>query len=259
MSGITKRIDTGRGHSYKMDGQKVDGVTTIINNGIPKPALKAWGERTVAEYAVDNHKLVTELLDRDDRDGAIQLLKGAPFRSTDKAARRGTEVHGLAERIINGEEVEVPVELAGHVDSYLQFLDDWNAQAVLVEAVVGNRTHRWMGTIDLIADLSDGFRWLLDIKTTRSGIFGEVALQLAAYRNAEFYLDTNGHEQPMKKVDRVGAIWVRADGYDLVPVDASPATYQLFRHAQRVATWQTTTSKTAVGDVVQPPSKGAAA
>ena len=50
----------------------------------------------------------------------------------------------------------------------------------------------------------------------------------------------------------------KADGYDLVPVDASPATYKVFRHAQQIAQWQQVTSKTAIGDVIQP-NKGEAA
>lgn len=252
---VTKRINAGRGgHFYKLDGEKVDGVTTVIGNGIPKPALMYWASREIATYAADSLDLLAQM----DREARIDLLKGAPYRDRDRAARRGTEVHGLAEKIMGGEEVEVPEELTGHVDSYLSFLDDFGVRAVLVEAVLGNRTHGWMGTCDLIADLNDGLRYLMDLKTTRSGIFGETALQIAAYRNAEFYLDADGAEQPMPKVDACAAIWVRADGYDLIPVDASPATYKVFRHAQQVARWQQVTSKTAIGDVIQP-NKGEAA
>lgn len=258
MSGVTKRIDSGRGHWYRLDGQKVDGVTTVLSNGIPKPALKAWGERMVATFAVNNLATLNDLVAQGEPAAAIDLAKGAPFRDTDKAARRGTEVHGLAERIIRGEEVEVPDELTGHVDSYLDFLDDFGVRARLVEVVLGNRTHQWMGTLDLVADLNDGLCWLIDIKTTRSGIFPETALQLSAYRNAEFYLDDDGNEQPMPKVDRVAGLWVRADGYDLVPVDAGPNTYRVFRHAQQVARWQTQTGKQAVLEVLQPPRKAPA-
>jgi hypothetical protein len=244
---VTKRIDIGRGHWYKLDGEKVDGVTTVISNGIPKPALMPWAAREVATYAADN----LELLEQLDRDARIDLLKCAHYRDRDKAARRGTEVHALAERLIKDEEVDVPDELVGHVDSYLKFLDEFNPKPVLVEAVVGNRTHKWMGTIDLYCEMRDEL-WLLDIKTTRSGIYGEVALQLAAYANAEFYIAADGTETPMPFVERCGAIWVRADGYDLVPVVAGPDTYRTFRYAQQVAKWQTELSKSAVLDVISP-------
>ncbi len=247
MSGATRRIDSGRGHHYKMSGDKVDGVTTIIGNGVPKPALTAWAARMVASYAWEKREALLEL----EQDEAVDFLKGAPFRDRDRAARRGTEVHRLAEQLISDQEVDVPEELAGHVDSYMRFLDEWKPDPVHVELVVGHRTHRWMGTLDLIADLGDGNRWLLDIKTTRSGIFGETALQLAAYRHAEFYVDDNGVEQPMPSVDRVGAIWVRADGYDLIPVTADAATYSYFRAAQFVATFAGQ-SKTVIGDAIYP-------
>jgi hypothetical protein len=244
---VTKRINSGRGHWYKLDGQKVDGVTTVLGDGIPKKALPNWAAREVATFAADNLDVISEL----ERDAVIDLLKGAPWRDRDRAARRGTEVHQLAEQLAAGEEVTVPDELVGHVDSYLQFLDDWQPTNELIEVVVGHHTHKWMGTLDMIATLNDGNRWLLDIKTTRSGIFGEVAIQLAAYRHAEFMLDDNDSQQPMPQVDRVGAIWVRADGYDLIPVKADANTYRLFRYAQQIAGFVRNASDY-VGDAIRP-------
>jgi hypothetical protein len=220
----------------------------VIGNGVPKPALTAWAARMTAAFAWEKRETLLEL----EQDEAIDFLKGAPYRDRDRAARRGTEVHRLAEQLINDAEVDVPEDLAGHVDSYLRFLDDWKPEPLHVELVVGHRTHRWMGTLDLIADLADGSRWLLDIKTTRSGVFGETALQLAAYRHAEFYVDDNGHEQPMPDVERCGVIWVRADGYDLVPVTADAAVYSYFRAAQYVATFSTEMSKVVIGDALYP-------
>ena len=247
----TKRIDSGRGHWYKLDGQKVDGVTTILSNGVPKPALTAWAAREVATFAADNLDLIGQL----ERDARIDLLKGAPYRDRDKAARRGTEVHALAEQLAHGNEVQVPDELTGHVDSYLQFLDDWDVQAEHIELDVGSRKHRYMGSLDMIATLADGKRWLLDIKTTRSGIYSEVALQLAGYRYAEFYVDSEG-ELPMPAVDACGAIWVRADGYDLIPVNSGPSTFRTFLYVQQVAHFAK--GETLVGDSLTTPKKAAA-
>jgi hypothetical protein len=249
---VTRRINTRGGHSYKLDGDKVDGVTTILGNGIPKPALMPWAIREVSTFAAHNLDVLAAINEPEAR---IDLLRGSPYRDRDKAARRGTEVHRLGEGLANDQEVEVPEELVGHVDSYLKFLADWQVRPVLVEAVVGHRAHRWMGTLDLVADLADGRRWLLDLKTTRSGIYGETALQLAAYRHAEFYLDDQNREQPMLPVDAVGAIWCRADGYDLVPVDAGDDVYRMFRYAQQVAAFTTRLAKEWVHDVATPPTR----
>lgn len=268
MSNDTRRVDAGNGHWYKLDGQKVDGVTTILGNAIPKPSLVGWAAKSIAEYVgeridIDPH---TGRVDATDlarslaaigaknryskwpNDGGvsrlafIETLKGVHWEDRDRAARRGTEVHGLAEQIVGGAEVDVPDELTGHVDAYIKFLDDWQVNPIVVEGVCGHRKHRWMGTFDLIAELH-GERWLLDLKTTRSGIYGETALQLAAYRHAEFYVDHDGNEHDMPQVDHVGAIWCRADGYDLIPVKADAEVYRMFQYAQMIARFTTDLSK----------------
>lgn len=252
-----KRRNYGRGHGYTIDGQKVPGVTTIIGNGLPKPALMGWAAKTIAEYVADrldqdgDHVIADQLVgdlgelartkskqwpDKLSRTKVAELLKGIHYEDRDQAAKRGTEVHGIAERLASGEEVDVPEPLTGHVDAYLQFLDDWQPTDALLEFVGGNLTHRYSGTGDMIATLIDGKRWLLDIKTSRSGPFGEVALQLAGYRYFEHVL-IDGEVVPMPEVDRCGVIWVRADGYDLIPFEAGPAEFRQLLYVRQVGDW----------------------
>jgi len=149
-------------------------------------------------------------------------------------------VHALAEKLALGEEITVPEELRGHVESYVRFLDEWDVQPVLAEAVIVSHKHGYAGTLDLIADLAHPFRagatqrWLLDVKTSRSGVFGETALQLAGYRYADRYVDDQGEEQPVPTVERTGVIHVRADGYSLVPVEAGHVQFRSLLYAQQI-------------------------
>lgn len=226
----TLRKETRYGHSYLLDGKKCSGVTTIISKGLPKPALMPWAAKEAAHCAVHEHHLWSEMPEQ----SAIDWIKNAHKRNRDEAARRGTEVHNLAEQLRDGAEIDVPAELAGHVDSYLQFLQDWEPSPVLIEGVVGSRTHHYMGTFDSIEDMG-GERWLLDIKTNRSGPFGEVALQLAAYKYAEFYLDADGAEQPMLEVDRCGVIWVTDTGYEVYEYRCDEATFRTFLYVAQCA------------------------
>ena len=253
MTAQTRRVDTGASHWYKMDGDKVDGVTTVIGDAIPKAALVPWAAKVTTEYVLANWEMLADMPD----DERVPLIKGAPSRDRDRNARRGTEVHALAVGLLHGEQVDVPDELVGHVDSYVKFLGDWDVQPVVSEAVVGHRTHKWMGTLDAIGDFGDGLRRLYDIKTTRSGIFAETAIQVGTYRAAEFYLDPYGQERPMIPVDACAAVWIRADGYDLYPLDTSHA-YRTFRHAQRIAQWQNDLGRDAVGDALIAPEPEAA-
>lgn len=230
---ITRR-NHGTGHSYTVDGVKLPGVTAILGM-LPKDALLKWSAEVTANYAVDNWAALARL-------GPSQRLKqlyAARFADRDAAANRGTAVHRLAEQHARGEDVTIPDELAGHVESYLDFLDR-GVKPVAVELVVANRAAGYCGTLDLIADLppltlpSGGTvpaaRWLLDIKTSRSGIFRESALQVCAYSRAEAFAAEDGSERPMEwfGIARHGALHVRGDGWDLRPLDCGDLTWEFF-------------------------------
>jgi hypothetical protein len=245
----TRRINRGRGHSYLLDGERADGVTWVLSNGIPKRALIGWAANTTAAYAVDRWSELSELKPSE----RLRALEKARFADTDAALVRGTNVHKLAQRLAAGEEVAVPEPLVGHVDAYLAFVHDWQPQEILVETVVANRQYRYMGTLDLIARLADGQTWIVDWKTAASGIWPESALQLSAYAACDFYLDDQGAEQPMPKIEQAGCVWLRADGYDLVPVDAGPDTYRIFLYAQQVARFTDQPRERYVLEALEPP------
>jgi hypothetical protein len=241
-----RRINRGKGHSYTLDGQPVMGVTTILNKGLPKPALVGWAAREVAEFVAGRRDILTKLSDEE----LVDLCKGAPYRTRDAAANRGTEVHKLAQRLAGGEEVDVPEVLTGHVDAYLAFLEAFSPSSALVERPVFNRTYRYGGTMDMLAK-TDELGWtLFDIKTSGSGIYPDIALQMAAYGNCEVYVDADGDEQPMPEVDSYAAIWVRADGYDVYPVDVSDREFKAFLYVQQVAFWLDHRANEVKGDAI---------
>jgi hypothetical protein len=236
MTGYTApftRRTYGRGHGYKdASGRKVPGVTTILSKGLPKPALVNWAARTAAEYAVDNWAMLDDLPISE----RLTLIKDAPNATKNAAALRGTKLHDAAQTLIETGTANVEPEQVPLVESYAQFLSDWDVQPEYVECSVYNVTHGYAGTLDLIARLRDGRRWLLDIKTSK-GVFGDMALQLAAYRHCEFLHDddSEGDDIAMPQVDAVGIIHVRADGYDLVPLTAGAAEFRSFLYVAQVA------------------------
>lgn len=233
--GPIRRVDgTYRGrpthHYIDANGARVPGVTTLLDKGLPKPALLPWGIKTVAEYAVNERERLTGMKPTE----MLSELKGAPYRERDAAAKRGTEVHALAERLVQGLEVEVPPELDRHVAHYVEFLDAFNPQPILIEATVYHAAFGYAGTLDIVAEVG-GESWLLDVKTNRSGVYAETAYQLAAYRHAECYVDADGVSQPMVQVDRCAVIHVNDAGWSVVPVRADAAVFKKFRHIMVVA------------------------
>jgi hypothetical protein len=252
-----RRRNHGRGHSYiDADGHKVPGVTTIIGNGTPKPALVNWAGNTTAAFAVDHWDELSQLPPSQ----RLKVLQDARYADRDAAANRGTAVHSLAERLIKGDEVTVPDELAGHVESYVRFLDEWDVQPIHTEFVVVSYRYGWAGTADIIASLRHPTdpdareTWGLDIKTSRSGIFGEVAWQLAGYFIGADAMLLDDGEHPIPEVDRHGAVHVRADGYDLFPLEVGDEQLRELRYVQQVAQ-AVERAKEYVGEPLTPPAR----
>lgn len=247
---VTRTFKDGRTtHWYKKDGQtlKGRGVTTLLGNGLPAPALIKWTGNTVAECALDERDIWEPLAERD-RATAYEYLRSAADRDRDAAGNRGTQVHNLAEQIMNDEEVDVPDEILGHVDRFIEFMTDWQPEILLVEVVGINHKYNYAGKFDLYVKL-DGWHAdgrpayvLLDIKTARSGVFEKDALQLTAYRHFDEIAEATEDGKcwdlaPMPQVDAVAVLHLSADAYRIVPVDPAldRQLFAQFLHAVRTA------------------------
>lgn len=235
-AGIARR-NHGQNHSYKIDGVKVPGVTTITGY-FKSGGLAEYPGKVVAEYAVNNWDSLAALRHAD----RLKELYAARWAEVRAAGARGTEVHKIAARLHAGErDVPYPDELAGHVESCVDWLDTMDPRVQARELIIGNRDVRYCGTLDLIADLGpipwDGeilpaARWLLDLKTSRSGIFPETALQCCGYENADVFIAEDGAERPFGwlGVERCAAVHIRGDGWDFIPLDTGPDTWAYFRY-----------------------------
>lgn len=239
-SSRVRRRNYGKSHSYFLmgeDGQerKLDGVTTLIGDGLPKPALMNWAGNVTAEKAVDRwEELSTWSVSK-----RLDYLKKARFEDRDTAAAKGTLIHDLSEQLVAGKEVEIPDEVRPHVDSAVRFLDEFQVRPLLTETTCYSVRGGHAGTLDLVftSDLFPGKVILGDWKTSRSGIYDEAALQLSAYRHSEFYVGPDGLDHPMAElgVTDTWGIWIRSDGYDVYPLDTDVETYRFFQYIATVA------------------------
>lgn len=254
-----KRKNHGKGHTYQEieTGLTVPGVTTILGKGIPHPAYAKAGVRSVVDYATDHWESLNEMPPSE----RAKALTGAQYQQRDKAGNKGTVVHKLAAKLVLGKTVTIPEGLEGYVNSYVRFLDEFNVEPELVETVVVNHEHRYCGTLDLLADLTtvdpetgeeSQRKWLLDIATNASGVWGERGLQIAGYRYADAWVDEDGVEYDIPEVEATGVVWVQPDFYQLKPVDAGPDEFRTFLYAQQIGQWLET-SRDLVGDAIEAP------
>ena len=223
-----KTISRGGSRYYEdpNDGRRRNpGVTSVLNM-LPKTFLKFWAAKVAAEYAVDNLGSVVGMA-LNDRQAAIDAIKGAPNRFTGKAADVGSEAHDYFEKIAKGEPIgRVHPDLQPFVDHFREFLETCKPEFLFMEETVWSDTLGTAGSFDAMAVLTGegagplrGKALVMDWKTTRSGVHEEVALQLAAYRHADYLVRPDGSRVPMPKIDGGAVLHVRPEGWALYPAE----------------------------------------
>ena len=148
------------------DGEKVPGVTTVLNLR-NKPNLVEW---------------------------AFKLGKENPHLNStrdyvDDLANIGKCAHALIEVYLTGKPQDMgdftPRTREAAAVPFSKFMDWTKGKTIKViacERVVISDRHRYGGTLDVLADI-DGVRTVLDFKTGKA-IYPEMFLQLAAYAEA---------------------------------------------------------------------------
>jgi hypothetical protein len=234
------RRNYGRGHGYKLDDQKLVGVTTALSV-IDKPALRNWYAEQAAKRAVDEwDELATLPISQ-----RLERIRYGARDTVTAAALRGNEIHDLGQKLANGEDVDVPPEHVGPVEAYARWLDEWDVETIAAETPCANTQYGYGGTADLWGRVGarDGAVCLLDIKTGK-GVYNETGLQLAAYRFTDLMQPEKGVEIATPVVDLVYVAHVLPDAVRMLPVTADEGVFrdflyvlQTYRATQAWADW----------------------
>ena len=226
--------------------KRLPGVTSVLNM-LPKPFLKFWASKVVAETAYDNIGTVVQMALTGQREGAIDYLKKAPDRFTGQAADVGSDVHDLLERLSLGESIgAVHPDLQPYIDGFHSFIAQYNPEFLFVEETVWSETHGYAGSFDAIAKIGDE-TIILDYKTTRSGVHDEVALQMSAYAHADYIMRDDGTTVPLPKIDGAAVLHLRPERTQLVPVAVSEPIFDAFKALLVVHNWDKNLSKGVLG------------
>lgn len=248
-------------HFYSWNGEPaVPGITSIIGV-LDKPALVGWAKRETAKAAIRNWKVVAQMVneqppieDQLSYHPAVAYLKATPGYQRDAAANAGTMVHAIAEAIAKGEKPDVPDEYGDFARSFMRdFIEKYKPtfHPLYVEAMVyhdgDEQVLPYGGTMDLFCRIGDDIV-LLDHKTTKSGVYPETALQLAAGRYARFIgLPGDPKKHVIPKVDRCAVLWIRPEGAELIPYDVTPREFQAFTAARMAWDWVNNRAKEVKG------------
>jgi len=259
-------------------------VTTLVKIGMgTSDGLVSWAVRTTAAYALDNSAEINGLAAKD-RAAAMDVLTRARYRSSGKAAARGSDLHAAAEKMALGVSPEVADEIVPYAEQYRNFLNDHRPEFLLAEAPCYSPSRFYAGTLDGIIVLH-GKPVVFDIKTCDFPIgakneetgrekarppYPETALQLAAYRRAElvgilseqryaggkrYYLyNPDADHKPMPETEGAVCVVISPFDYQVVPVRTDDSVFKAFLAARECARFQVETSKTVFGPPIGSPN-----
>ena len=186
---VITKTRRGRGHSYvTSQGERVPSVTTILGV-VNKPGLPNWASRMAAGFAIKETKQLI-------KDGNVTIAnlnaleeraRKEHLRVRDDAASIGIAIHSVVEARLEGRVVEpsreVPEFVVRNVDDF--FTESLESFEVAYREEVVAHPLPFAGTLDAILKVGDKLI-LIDWKTS-SGVYPEMALQVAAYAKAAKY------------------------------------------------------------------------
>lgn len=244
--------DLERGtHTYEAEGRALVSVTTVLR-ALDKPGLRQWYARLAVDEAArvaqscdgagSGHEVAAVLRDR------ASEIAGAAGRESDRAKRRGIDVHAIIRACVAGQAPSaeylgpVPDALLPYVEAASAFLHEHHVVLRHTEAPVVNRRIGYAGTVDAIASIDHAEHYdLIDWKTCASAsaarVYPEHSLQAAAYRRATRIIGVHGEELAMTRTAGALIVHLWPGGYRVSPVESGPDEFRAFCALLRVWLW----------------------
>lgn len=144
------------GRHYRIDGERLPSVTTIISQTLPNPGITAWKLRVGEEEAQ---------------------------RVSKEATDWGTGVHALIEAVNRGKYADLSDEERAIIAPYVTWRTEHVEMVLGAEKLLVSRRHGYAGTTDAIVVMNgDRYPSIVDFKSSKTALGqDEWRLQLAAY------------------------------------------------------------------------------
>lgn len=199
MSGwAIEQVTDGRGRRYVIRNERgeektLPSVTTILG-ALPKNGLDWWGFKLGVQALLHHVERIgasnIATYDADFWYDECKQTEYAPHRALKKAGSRGTDVHAVAEVLLESGKLDsLPLSTSageGFIDALVAWhdehgVDSWEMLAI--ERLLFSREHEYAGQSDFIARRPDGVVVVGDFKTSKA-IYLSHHLQAAAYEQA---------------------------------------------------------------------------
>lgn len=226
-------IDGSRWYCDPETQELYHSVTTVLGATASKPWLTAWAAKLAAEFAADQHDLISQTLTAAGREAAVDLIKGAAKRKREEASENGTRVHDVVEALV----LDTPLpefHSEAAEASAMQFIEwhiAWQPVYLMSECTVANPALGYAGTLDLVAYLPPIDKvYEIDVKNG-ANLDADMVTQLVAYARATEVWLPFAQKAPMPKVDGLAVLHLRPERSKFIDVTEqanNPAVFQDF-------------------------------
>ncbi|HET7736429.1 MAG TPA: PD-(D/E)XK nuclease family protein [Nocardioidaceae bacterium] len=295
--------------SEQPDDMRLWSVTSLIGC-LDKPALLYWAAEQAAQAAVSVANSLPTRIEEDGEAEVVKWLRDARFRRPKgrlSNASLGTVAHAACEEYamtgvrpddgrvaelirqeggarFDGIEAESKV-IAKMLDQFDDWLQRFQPSYQATEVTVYSPTYGYAGTCDGFLTI-DGVRLIIDYKTSREGFDGrgqaktpypEAALQLAAYRHAEYaavwrprriekfrrryYLLSDAERDravPVPEVDAGAVIHLTPDHCEAFATRCDEKVHEAFLYIIEASRWVNGLSRDVIGLPIVPTRRAVA-
>lgn len=188
-------------HTFKIDGERVPGVTSITGIIDKSRPLIYWAVGLAREHLFSSLEVIAKTTDAQKISDIITVACEQHKVKKDEAATSGTKVHQWVQGFIEGKEVDIPSdpEVKNGITAFLKWVDS-GVQLNFSESekIVYSKKYNYAGILDAVGEV-DGKSCLIDFKTSNA-VYPEMILQVAAYANA--YEEMTGNKIKMLYIAR---------------------------------------------------------
>jgi hypothetical protein len=235
-------VSGGRIYTHPATGVEYPAVSTLTKGATGGPP-ENWFRRVTADVVLDEPERWLRLLDSEGHDETAKAIgRAATFRGK-YGVRRGNLLHDAIDEYIGGEarpmfdegeDAEAAHEARACFGQFLAMLDETGmvvetvGDVSLNEVTLYNLTHRYAGTADAIVRMPNhhGDDLVLVDWKTGNRVYPSVALQLAAYRNAEeITYGTPITVSPMPPIAATYAVHIEAKRWRVIEVETGPEVF----------------------------------
>jgi hypothetical protein len=205
-------------HRYKVNGEYLPSVTTIIDKVVPKNL--SWWAMVVGVNATTElikKGVVTEFTDPEDIVTSIRDARLSVYHIRDEKGAEGFAIHKAAERYSKTGEIpdlgQYSTDVRPKVRALANFLLDLRPRILASEVRVASLEYGYAGTFDWLVDI-DGHTGIVDLKTGKriypDSQFPQVEAYAQAYEEmgndpvefrAILHLDPEGNYNFMESTD----------------------------------------------------------